>query len=299
MDAADVTRTVSLAEAVTRVSTIVAADESRSEETRVKLLGQLALFARSMRSHGVEFLDDVDEALAMVFVEDMVKSRGGVPDFPSASIQKTRRWAVRTFFLHARSLGLTMAMPDLGSAAGADPSTPSRPLTDDEIERCRMCADLSLFETRAPAVFALAEAGGEAGEVAAVRVGDLDLDARTVAFRGAVNSLPRSNPLTPWGATAVRAHLERLGCEDLLHPVVVGRSTGKTSATASVSGVMRDILNRAGLGNDKSVQPKSIRAWSGRAVWERTHDIFEVARWLGCHSLDQAAYLIGVSWRDA
>ena len=60
---------------------------------------------------------------------------------------------------------------------------------------------------------------------------------------------------------------------DWTRPLVVEPGTEGASASSSVSGELREILNLADLGADVSVRPKSIRGWAGRQVYERTEDI--------------------------
>ncbi len=90
---------------------------------------------------------------------------------------------------------------------GHEPRPPaprrSRPLTASEVDLVRAFADRGLVGSRRSAMVALAEAGAAPAEIAAARACDVDLAAGTVRL-GAGPDRSRVNPLTGWGAEAVR-----------------------------------------------------------------------------------------------
>lgn len=251
--------------------------------------------ARSLLHRGVVFLDDVTDDLVLEYLLE-VTFKGGEARDPSSSTIQRRRWAVRSFFETARSLGLTERAVGIDLTVPDRPRLLTRPLITPEVRRCEEAARMTLWETRGPAVLALAEAGGDNGEIAAVAVRDVDLRSGTVSFRGVSGHRARQNVLTPWGCEALRQRVKELGPQHESVPVTVNPGTSVTSATASISSALTDVLRLAFLTEDPRVKPRSIRAWSGRQVWERTSDITAAAIWLGVSSLDATAATIGLHW---
>ena len=76
----------------------------------------------------------------------------------------------------------------------------ARHLSDDEDRLVRDYTDAGLVASRRSLCVVFSSAGGIASEVAAVRMCDIDLDAATVAFRGAAE---RDEPLDRWGVETV------------------------------------------------------------------------------------------------
>ena len=59
-----------------------------------------------------------------------------------------------------------------------------------------------------------------------------------------------------------------------------------------------EVLRAARIHGDQSVRPTSVTAWAGRRLLQLGFKIEEVARALGCRSLDRTAHLIGFDWRN-
>lgn len=251
---------------------------------------------RSMVARQVIDLADITDSLVADYLGQVTFWHGRARD-PSPATVNTRRWAVRSFFQEARRQGLTdkAIAVDLPIPARSRPA--ARPLTDAEVWACEQVARHTLDKTRATAVLALAEAGGDTGEIAAVRVRDIDLERETVTFPGSTRQRRRTNHLTEWGAQWIARHLRRMGNCRPDTPLVVSPGVDGESATSSISTELGNILGYAGLTGDPAVLPHSIRSWSAMKVWERTHDFAAVANWLGSRSLDQAAAVIQVDWR--
>lgn len=284
--------TVTLLAAARRVQRHLESDPAVSKAK----LAEIGRMVTSLSHRGVVLLDDVTDALVGEYLEEVTYRRGRPRD-PSVAKRQTRRWAARAFFSTARALGLTDKAVGTDLGMPPRPSLLTRPLTDLEIRACQQAALMTLFESRAPAVLALAEAGADIGEIAAVTVQDIDLIEGTVHFQGVAGSHHRTNKLTAWGVEAIAQRirqLERLSPET---PLVVRPGTAGRSATASISKTLAQILTLAHLGDDPRAKPRSVRAWSGRRVWTETGDIVRVAIWLGISSLDTAADTIELEWK--
>ena len=140
---------------------------------------------------------------------------------------------------------------------------------------------------------ALAEAGASAAEIAAARACDVDLAAGTVRL-GVDPDRTRVNPLTEWGAEAIRRVLAVNGIDPadgarLCVTGTVGVDRGAQSAATRLCDVIRD----AGLAGAEGVTAGSIRLTAAAEVLARD-GIEAAARFLGSSSLDAAA--LGHYW---
>lgn len=77
--------------------------------------------------------------------------------------------------------------------------------------------------------------------------------------------------------------------------------TGSTAAPdrrqAAIGATASTVLLRAGLADDRAVNPTSITAHAGARAFAETGRIEEAALVMGCKSLTTAAQLIGYDWR--
>jgi hypothetical protein len=259
-----------------------------------RLSGEMALFTARLDLEGASCLRDVTPEAAVRFVDEAVVQPGtGCWQEPSVSTRYLRRSAVRALFRTARQLGLCDHDPTLDLVLPPRATQGCRPLEDDEVVLCRLTAESTLFLTRVPAVWALAEATATPSEIAVVTADDLDLRAGVVRLAGARKRRPRLVKLTEWGATHLAV---RVGRHLPGHPLAYeGRGT-PGSATASISGALHLLLKRSGLLEDPSVKPASVAGWRGRQELQHTGDISAAARLLGLRSLDAAASAVGWDW---
>src|SRR5207244_2687509 len=86
---------------------------------------------------------------------------------------------------------------------------PTRPLTDDEVELCRLYADCS--SDRLPVVWALSESTARVSEIPAVRVIDVDLSNGLVFLPGTGKTVRRWAPMTEWAIAQLGRRLRNLG----------------------------------------------------------------------------------------
>jgi integrase len=260
-----------------------------------RLSGEMALFAARLDLEGAACLRDVTPEAAVRFVDEAVVQPGtGCWQEPSVSTRYLRRSAVRALFRTARQLGLCDHDPTLDLILPPRAAQGCRPLEDDEVVLCRLTAESTLFLTRVPAVWALAEATATPAEIAAVTADDIDLPAGVVHLPGAARRRPRTVELTDWSATHLAVRLAR---RDSDGPLVYDGHPAPGRATASISSALHELLKRSGLLEDPTVKPASVAGWRGRRELHRSGDIAAVANLLGLRSLDDAARAVGWDWQ--
>jgi integrase/recombinase XerC len=246
----------------------------------------LSSFAEFVASSGVSSLDLVTVEVAQGFIGSRLKSGRR----PSLATQHNRRTALRTLYAAARQLGLAEGDPTLDVMLPAAGAVRTRPLTDDEMERCRDVAQWS--SAQVAAAWALAEATARGAEIALVEARDVDLDQGTVRLTGGARTEPRQAHLTTWGVEALRRRLDALADASTVAFSGSGAAAGQASTCRAISAV----LVRAGVGGQPGVRPASVAGWAGRGVFDRTGSIEAAARAMGVRSLDRAALLIGLDW---
>jgi hypothetical protein len=218
---------------------------------------------------------------------------------PSTATMHLRRTTIRLVFRTARSLGLADSDPTLDLDLPPRSSLRTRPLTNDEVELCRMASLRSLTSTRLAAAWALAEASARTAELGHIRADHLDLGAGRVRLHGSPRVESRWAPLSEWGRVQLERRLRAIGGSDPAQPVLYEGAGGDYHRQAASCVTIKDILRRAGLATESDVRPLSVTAWAGRQVLAETGQIDEVARRLGFRSLDGAARLIDWDWRDS
>jgi integrase len=266
-------------------------DSDLSEQTVARLdvlMHQFASFVE--RGHQLGLLSQVTPALAERFIVAPTVDLAS----PGQSLQYFRRLAVRHLFRACRELNLDLGDPTIDVALPSRVRAAFRPLEDDEVELCR-AASMSVASTRPSAAWALCEATARTAELAALTVGDVDLERRRVWLHGSARLDDRWGELTEWGQVQVRRHLNGLpkASETLL---IDGGRPGSSIAQSSAVGVIGQTLRRAGLREDPAVRPSSIAAWAGGSLFDSTGRIDVVARRLGMRSLDRTAVFIGWDW---
>ena len=142
---------------------------------------------------------------------------------------------------------------------------------------------------------AAARSGGTPKEIAALRLGDVDLEAATVAFGGPE---ARVNPLDGWSVKMMRRFLanqrsEPRGTGDLL---CVSDGSDPVRAAHSVTVRLGTVLRDAGLKGRPGVSARSIRLTTARRVLD-SDGIEAAARFLGVPSLDTAAAALRHDWQ--
>ncbi|MBX7071250.1 MAG: hypothetical protein K1X38_17845 [Microthrixaceae bacterium] len=210
---------------------------------------------------------------------------------------RQRRTALRFAFRLARAVGAIAWDPTADIELPPRGTRRVRPLTDDEVDRCRSAALWSLEDTRRAAAFALAEATARSSEIAYALVRDVHLEEGRVWLHGGKVTRPRWGQLTPWGIEQMTRRLDDLdGGPD--QPIVYsGRKPAEAGQVASCAAVT-DVLRRAGLASQPDVRAGSVAGWAGRKILEETGRIDVVAHGLGMASLDRVADIISWDWRS-
>jgi len=245
------------------------------------------------RGFGVVELDLVSPSIAAAYVSaPTVEGR-----VAEASLQRSRRSALRALYRVGRHAGLTLIDPTADLRLPPLSSLRARPLTDDEIVDCRASSQWSLGATRRSVTLALAEATCRSGEIPQVLVGDVSLETGRVDIREGGRCAPRTGQLTPWGLEQVQARLAVVR-DDPSTPLVYEGSDARLGGLVSASSAISQVLERAKLGHEVDVRPSSIVAWAGTKVLESTGRIEDVAAALGLKSLDSAATFIGWNWQE-
>jgi integrase/recombinase XerC len=214
---------------------------------------------------------------------------------PGPSLRYFRRLAVRQLFRACRDAGYDVGDPTVDVVLPSRRRAAFRPLEDDEVTLCR-AASLGAT-TRPSAAWALCEATARTAELAALNIGDVDLDGARVWLHGSPRLDERWGYLTEWGNVQLRRHINELpqSADTLL--IDAGRP-GTSLAQSSAVGVIGRTMRRCGLAGDPAVRPSSIAAWAGRKILEDTREISIVARRVGMRSLDRAAIFVGWDWRQ-
>jgi integrase/recombinase XerC len=235
-------------------------------------------------------LVDVTPALAERFVRARTSTQRAAP---SAATMHARRSAVRLLFRVGRQLGFCDWDPTADLELPPRSGSQARPLTDEEVSLCRSASLSSLEATRLPAAWALAEATVRSGELHAVHVEDVCLERGRVLIRATSRTEKRWGELSDWGCRQLRRRLDAIGERSC---VIYAGDGGAESRQSSSCQAIHEALMRAGLSSEPDVRPVSVAAWAGRAVFDRTQRIDDVAKALGVRSLDQAARIIGWDW---
>ncbi|HEX7168601.1 MAG TPA: hypothetical protein VF230_16590 [Acidimicrobiales bacterium] len=236
---------------------------------------------------GITRVSQITPEVATAFV-----NARGANGRPSGSTQSLRRTALRLLFRVLREYGLMDGEPTLDLEVARRAHRDMRPLADEELEEGRWASATGAAASRATAVWALAESGLWPHEVAIATVDEIDVAAQTVAALGGPKTRRRFVPLRGWALDQLVRRAEEVGTGRLVFDGAAGVA-GRLSITA----VLRRVLERAGLTRDPLVVTDSVVAAAGRAAYEATGRIDNVARLLGLNSLDRAAHLIALDWQ--
>jgi integrase len=239
----------------------------------------------------------------------------GQEEPPPLSSRKQRLTGVRAFFITAALLGLYDENP---AAAVELPGKSGRyvhPLTDGQIEQLWTTARVSLDETQLPAILGLTVLGANLGECATCRVADIDLVNRRVwVHGGGQRSFDRWLAIDDDKAFDgierrikwLRAHY---GDAADTMPLCYVASTRRPKAARNGQGALygeqsaiaerlRFLMKTARVYTAGVTRPESIREWLANAVYQETGRVEAVAYRLGMASLDGAAHVLGLDWRE-
>ena len=172
-----------------------------------------------------------------------------------------------------------------------------RPLTDEEAEMLKDEIDGTALATTRSVLFALGFSGGTPMESSLVQKYDIDLQAKTVRFKGA-NA--RTNPMDDWAARVVDLYLRanpKLADDTLL---CVSRQRAPASSRGPdnvyVYQSLKTGLREMGFAGRIGITASSLYLTGARWVLESS-GIVAAALFLGWVSLDTTARAIGYEWR--
>ena len=259
-------------------------------------------FARRLSAQGVTEPGQITAVHCQGFVE--AKTRVG--QAPELTTRHARRTALRMLFRSLREMGHDIGDPSLDLRLPARTDTSARPLTDLEVTLCRASSRMGEAGGRSlhrAVCWALGETTAVSSEISALRVGDVDdrTAPRWVRLPGTRRHDPRLGELSEWGS-AILARQLRLLEQRRATPASLltyrGQGVpGQAGAQSAVCNALAGVLTLAGLGVEPDVRPASLRNWAGRRLLEAGMPIEQVARRMGCRSLDGAAADIGLEWR--
>ena len=264
-----------------------------SPATRRKLATLTGWLFRYLAAAGAQRWSDVTTEMTRGWCCAAARHRGRWVS-PAPSTVRNRQWAL-TVVCDALEAAGAEVDPALRPGREPRPGTArrSRPLTPAEVDLVRAFADRGLVGSRRSAMVALAEAGASPAEIAAAAAADVDLAAATVRL-GVDPDRARVNPLTGWGAEAIRRVLSVNDISPADRLCVTG-TVGPRQGAQSVATRLCDAIRDAGLSSTPGVTAGSIRLTAAAEVLARG-GIEAAARFLGSASLDAAAAALGHDW---
>lgn len=266
------------------------------EQHEARTLAEIGRFFRFAGARGARTLSDVTPEVVTDFADLPYQASSGAWTAPSDKTRGTRVGAVRVLFAATRTLGLHRVDPTVDIRIGAPTGSRCRPLTDEEEALGRLWSGRTLVNGRHAVAWALHQAGATLTEAAHVAVDAVNLDAGTVWLAGNKNRIERLAPLTDWGAARLAERIGELDGAPAETRLLTTARASKNARTASTGALIGEVFRWAGLAGDASLEPRSLPAWAGRRVFERTGRIEDAARFLGVRNLQTAAEIIGHDW---
>ena len=251
--------------------------------TRAKRLGIIDQFVTFTSASGVVHLDQLRSTHVDDFYWSATRRGGGPLHRAVPRTAANRQSLLRPVFALWTESGLWVGVDLAGPTIRRTEGEQARPANENELDLIRAFAEPGLGFTRRSAIIALRLAGGSAIDVAAVRAGDVDLEAFTVTFGY------RTNPLDEWSVQ----HLADLVTD--MSPDAFLCTTNASNPAHVVTVQTREVLIDAGLGGVAGLTPRSIELGAARILFG--DDIVAAARWLGSASLDSTARALCVDWR--
>lgn len=273
----------------------------------------LVRFAAYVIAMGFPTLADLDAGVCADWVHARPTGKmwaSNTTGQPAYGTQANRRTSLINFFATCHHLGLWDQNPGEKVTTHGRSNGRLRPLTEVEAHRVMDRAAYRARESKLPAVVALAFAGGTVTEIPQVEVTDVHLSERVVWLPGlGRRNLPRWVRLDDWQCAALNARIQYLARihrttnqADLAGLSLTRRDRvadqDPTTVAMATNGMLWRALNKAGLTPEDGVRPSSIHEYVANRVYTDTGSIEAVAVTCGLRSLDAAARLITVDWRN-
>jgi integrase/recombinase XerC len=233
-------------------------DSAHTAATRARMTEMVNRFAVRLLAVGGTSFDGVTYGEAVSFIT----GRDPTGHAPDLETQHARRAAVRALYRTLYRLNVKADDPTNDLSLPPLTSLRARPLTDEEVVLCRLSAELGRRgrSVRLPVIWALAEAGASATEIAALRLADVDDLGAPSAIQLAATRRheARIGHLSEWGQGVIWVHtlVPRL-LDHAPETVLIGAGM----SPVAVARALRGVLRVAGLADDTDVSAVSARNW--------------------------------------
>jgi hypothetical protein len=140
----------------------------------------------------------------------------------------------------------------------------------------------------------LAENSATSGELVRLPIDSVTVAGlATVQLPGGRDQLARPVRLDDWGTAVIIRRLEALPMADKSKPLLYdGAAPGSNKAQASASGNLSRVLRVAGLGDDPTLNPTSIRNTRAASLFEADVRLEDIATAMGAKNLDRMWRLV-------
>lgn len=272
--------------------------------------------ARTFQSYAAgqaDLLCEVTSELVWLWVNSP-GTRKGATVAPTQNMRALRRAVAVAVYRTLFNLGFTERNVTANLPRIVRPPRKVSAFTPAQIQRLKDHADhdtdTSTYESgysRTPVCLALTLVGAQSGEVGAIRVRDIDLNAWTVHLHGGGTRYePRTVPIDDawvWEALAARvSYLAKRYPGDVNRPVAHNPAPGNepsfATRSAATSGTLGALIKAAGLRKPGKIRVASINEYVAADLFAKTGRVEVVAARLGMRSLDAAAHLVGWDWRE-
>ena len=262
--------------------------------TAAKLISETQRLFRYLSARGAHRWPDVTAALVLDWCWAAHRRGSGRHRRTAQSTARNRQWAAFAAFEAAAMLDAPIDPAALIGPRIARPAdyVSARPLTDEEDQLARSHGDAGLVASRRSVMLAVSYASATAAEAAAVRMGDIDLDAGTVKLSGAA---ARVGPLDDWGIATVQRFVRNNPPIPPNGLLCVTAATSPSRAAHAVTVRLGQILRDAGIAGRPGVTARSIRLTTADRIL-KAQDIEAATRFLGSRSLDTTAEALGYRW---
>lgn len=259
-------------------------------------------------ARGISDLYDVTPTLILEWMHSPTAK--GEP--PANSTRLGRRSVARQFFATAQKLGLYDMNPAASVVEHRRIDRHVHPFTTAQLAQLKRVAEYRFGEYKSPTMLALMLLGATTREVAYIRVGDVDLEAKRLWLHGgAEKNRPRWVPIDDnWAGSTLARRLAAiaidkpdLSARDLstvllaYRPKKDGDNPAKRSA--AVATTMDKLLRIARVYVAGQTRLESIREALALRVFEETGRLEDVAVRLGLSSLDTIAHIVGHNWAES
>ena len=173
-----------IAESQDAVMVGIASSYRYKDSDRRLVRNQVSSLADFMEQHGKKRWQDVTTRLTRAWIWSLIRTADGTLKPPATNYARSRRGIALAVYKEVAKLGVRLDPYQLvGDPIAADePEAPTRLLTDEQLQRVCDRAASGLPRSRETLLVAAMLSGASPTDAAAIRAGDVDLQARTVRF---------------------------------------------------------------------------------------------------------------------